>query len=201
MGLPTADGYFWRFGRQENRRLGIDLQARHRYAFAVRCPLNYASNWCKQKAHVYAHDPVVKEISGELKDQITLCSSPLEAMLDADALVIATEWPEYLDIVPEMMMQKMKNTHRFGRQSLFWEAIKQSASNPVLLRRKVIMNPISLAGQTAIITGASRGLGLAIAKAFISAGANIVISGRKTNRHLTLQKSKLNPKSAPAKSS
>lgn len=37
------------------------------------------------------------------------------------------------------------------------------------------LNPLS--GKAAIITGSSRGIGLAIAKAFLSAGASVVISG------------------------
>ena len=39
----------------------------------------------------------------------------------------------------------------------------------------------SLAGKTALITGASRGIGLAIARAFASAGANVVLNARKAD--------------------
>ena len=37
----------------------------------------------------------------------------------------------------------------------------------------------SLTGKTAIVTGASRGIGLAIAKLFVESGANVVIASRK----------------------
>jgi NAD(P)-dependent dehydrogenase (short-subunit alcohol dehydrogenase family) len=40
-------------------------------------------------------------------------------------------------------------------------------------------NPIDLRGKTALITGGSRGLGLAMARAFAAAGANIVVVSRK----------------------
>lgn len=39
--------------------------------------------------------------------------------------------------------------------------------------------PFSLAGKTALITGASRGIGLAIAQHFARAGANVVLNARK----------------------
>ena len=39
--------------------------------------------------------------------------------------------------------------------------------------------PVDLAGRVAIVTGASRGIGLAIADAFAQAGANVVITARK----------------------
>lgn len=41
------------------------------------------------------------------------------------------------------------------------------------------MNPFSLAGKTAIVTGSSRGIGRAIAIAYARAGARVVVSSRK----------------------
>ena len=42
-----------------------------------------------------------------------------------------------------------------------------------------IENPFSLAGETALITGGGSGLGLGIAKAFVDAGARVVLVGRR----------------------
>jgi dehydrogenase/reductase SDR family member 4 len=41
--------------------------------------------------------------------------------------------------------------------------------------------PFSLAGKTALITGASRGIGLAIARTYARAGANVVLNARKVD--------------------
>jgi NAD(P)-dependent dehydrogenase (short-subunit alcohol dehydrogenase family) len=41
------------------------------------------------------------------------------------------------------------------------------------------MTEISLAGKTAVVTGASRGIGAAIAASFAEAGANVMLSSRK----------------------
>ena len=41
------------------------------------------------------------------------------------------------------------------------------------------MNPFDLTGKVALITGASRGIGEAIARAYVAAGADVVISSRR----------------------
>jgi UDPglucose 6-dehydrogenase len=48
----------------------------------------------EQDAQVQAHDPVVKGLPGQYA-AVRLCASPMDAAQDADALVIATEWPDY----------------------------------------------------------------------------------------------------------
>ena len=44
------------------------------------------------------------------------------------------------------------------------------------------MNPFSLAGKTALITGASRGIGLAIARGMREAGAEVVLAARSKDK-------------------
>ena len=48
----------------------------------------------EQGAQVQAHDPAVKSLP-EQSAAMSLCASPVDAAQDADALVIATEWPDY----------------------------------------------------------------------------------------------------------
>lgn len=55
-----------------------------------------------------AHDPLIKQLP-EQYSAIRLCSSPLESAQNADALVIATEWPDYRAIsMPEIIASMRK---------------------------------------------------------------------------------------------
>jgi len=49
-------------------------------------------------AVVRAHDPAVKALPADLTGVMTLAVSPAAAAEGADALVIATEWPDYLAV-------------------------------------------------------------------------------------------------------
>lgn len=62
----------------------------------------------EQGAQVQAHDPLIKQLP-EQYSAIRLCSSPLESAQNADALVIATEWPDYRTIsMPEIIATMRK---------------------------------------------------------------------------------------------
>lgn len=47
------------------------------------------------------------------------------------------------------------------------------------MQRSELLDRFDLSGRTAIITGGSRGIGLAVAKGFAAVGANVVIASRK----------------------
>jgi UDPglucose 6-dehydrogenase len=49
-------------------------------------------------ASVRAHDPEVKALPAGTPQHVELFADPLEAATSADALVICTAWPEYLDV-------------------------------------------------------------------------------------------------------
>lgn len=59
-----------------------------------------------QGAWVHAHDPAVKILPQQYV-AVSLCASPMEATQGADALVIATEWPEYRAISMQEIIDVM----------------------------------------------------------------------------------------------
>ncbi len=57
----------------------------------------------EQGAEVQAHDPAVKNLPTQYAS-IQLCATPLDAAHNVDALVVATEWPEYRSVsMPEIL--------------------------------------------------------------------------------------------------
>jgi len=62
-----------------------------------------------QGARVQAHDPAVKHLPEQLS-AIRLCASPLDAAQGADALVIATEWPDYRAVALPEVLKAMRAT-------------------------------------------------------------------------------------------
>lgn len=69
-------------------------------------------------ATVRAHDPAVKSLPDELT--IELCASAADAARDADAVVVATEWPEYRSLQPDMqssVAMTVVDPNRFLRES------------------------------------------------------------------------------------
>ena len=61
----------------------------------------------EQGAVVQAHDPAVKNLPDEYKD-VKLCPSALEAVCNADALIVATEWPDYREVNMRKVISQMK---------------------------------------------------------------------------------------------
>jgi UDPglucose 6-dehydrogenase len=59
-------------------------------------------------ARVRAYDPVAEETAKELITGAEMCDTPLDALTDADAAVIVTEWPEFADLDLGEMKRRMK---------------------------------------------------------------------------------------------
>jgi UDPglucose 6-dehydrogenase len=57
--------------------------------------------------HVRAHDPAVKELPDELREAIRLADSAADLMKGLDALIVATEWPEYRKLDVEQVVGAM----------------------------------------------------------------------------------------------
>ncbi len=77
----------------------------------VRCSvaIDLVDTLVKEGAHVTAYDPKAMEKVQELdvSGKITLAPSPLEAVDGAEALVIATEWPEFAAVDFEEVRKRM----------------------------------------------------------------------------------------------
>lgn len=49
-------------------------------------------------ARIVAHDPIAEEQARRLISGVEFAATPLEAVQDADAVVLVTEWPEFLEL-------------------------------------------------------------------------------------------------------
>jgi UDPglucose 6-dehydrogenase len=65
--------------------------------------------WLAQHgATVRAHDSSVKALPSDLSLFLTLCPTPADALEESNALVVSTEWPEYLSIDAKTVVGRMK---------------------------------------------------------------------------------------------
>lgn len=59
-------------------------------------------NWLlRHGAKVRVHDPAVGELPAHWGENVTRCNTPIEALTGVVVLVVATEWPQYRDIIAE----------------------------------------------------------------------------------------------------
>lgn len=71
-------------------------------------------------ANVRAHDPIaMHEAKHTLKDTITYCNKQEEALQDADALLIVTEWPEFRSPDFEEIKSKLKSPVIFDGRNIY----------------------------------------------------------------------------------
>jgi len=63
----------------------------------------------ERQVAVRAFDPAVRKLPEALTGVITLCDSALETLIDADAVVLATECPEFRELSARDLIEKMKN--------------------------------------------------------------------------------------------
>ena len=76
-------------------------------------------------ATVTACDPVAEEQARKLVSGIAFADSPLDAVRDADAVVLVTEWPEFIDLDWQAVAQAMRGTLVIdGRNALDPQAIR-----------------------------------------------------------------------------
>ena len=59
-------------------------------------------NWLLARGAVLkVHDPAVKELPASWSNRVQRVAAPLEALDGASALIVATEWPQYKQILRE----------------------------------------------------------------------------------------------------
>ncbi|HLB21581.1 MAG TPA: UDP-glucose/GDP-mannose dehydrogenase family protein, partial [Solirubrobacteraceae bacterium] len=76
-------------------------------------------------ADVVAYDPVAEEQARKLVSGIAFAASPLEAAAGADAVVLVTEWPEFLQLDWQAVASKMRgNLVIDGRNALDADALR-----------------------------------------------------------------------------
>jgi UDPglucose 6-dehydrogenase len=76
-------------------------------------------------ATVTACDPVAEEQARKLVSGIAFADSPLEAVRDADAVVLVTEWPEFIDLDWSAVARAMRGTLVIdGRNALDPQAVR-----------------------------------------------------------------------------
>jgi UDPglucose 6-dehydrogenase len=56
---------------------------------------------------VRAHDPAVSALPSGLAEAVELCATPLGAAAEADALVVCTAWPDYLEVPTEDLLSAL----------------------------------------------------------------------------------------------
>jgi len=76
-----------------------------------RSPAVELCRWVQVRgAHVSAHDPAVSALPPDLQDIVRRANDPLDAVHDADALVVATLWPEYRGVAAGDVASRMRGS-------------------------------------------------------------------------------------------
>ncbi|HEY5045714.1 MAG TPA: UDP-glucose/GDP-mannose dehydrogenase family protein [Solirubrobacteraceae bacterium] len=76
-------------------------------------------------AQVRAFDPIAEEEARKLMGQLDYASGALDAVANADAVVLVTEWPEFIELDWKQVAQAMRGTLVIdGRNALDQEAVR-----------------------------------------------------------------------------
>jgi UDPglucose 6-dehydrogenase len=88
-------------------------------------------------AVVAAYDPVAEEQARKLVSGITFAASPLDAAADADAVVLVTEWPEFL--------------------ALDWQDVAATMKGKIVIDGRNALDPAALRAAGLVYEGVGRG--------------------------------------------
>ena len=83
--------------------------------------IDLVADMLREGAHVSVYDPKGMEKAREVKEiqGATFASSPLEAVEDAEALILATEWSEFANVDLATVKEKMHTPMVFDGRNLF----------------------------------------------------------------------------------
>ncbi len=84
-------------------------------------PLELVKQLLTEGAQISAYDPAAMERSRELLPKVNYCENPYDVARDADAVLIATEWPEF--------------------RTLDWKRIHDAMARPLVLDGRNLLNP------------------------------------------------------------
>lgn len=76
---------------------------------------------------VSAFDPLVKSLAGEPGLRMKLSASPAEALRDADAVVMCTRWPEFLELPWESLLSQMRQKQVLDAERFLDQKLKNIA--------------------------------------------------------------------------
>src|SRR3990167_585341 len=80
--------------------------------------------WLKQQgAKVIAYDPAIKELPAALSEIIELKPTIEEALHQADAVLVTTEWPEFTALSAEALLAQVKQAIVFDASGFLMQAI------------------------------------------------------------------------------
>ncbi len=69
-----------------------------------------------QGATVVAFDPAVHEVPSDLQDVLTLAPSAQEALHGADAAFVMTQWPEFHELTPDVIVAALRGANVFDAE-------------------------------------------------------------------------------------
>jgi UDPglucose 6-dehydrogenase len=84
-----------------------------------------AARLLAEGAHVRAYDPIAEQAARALMPQLDYANSAVDAIADADAVILVTEWPEFIELEWEEVARAMRGTLLIdGRNALDGDAIR-----------------------------------------------------------------------------
>jgi UDPglucose 6-dehydrogenase len=81
--------------------------------------LNIIKHLLKEKAKIRAYDPVSMKSTQSILPDITYCKDPYDAVKDANALVIVTEWNQFRNLELDKLKRLLKEPYFFDLRNIY----------------------------------------------------------------------------------